>query len=49
MVRNDGTPDRWKYLGINNTSIQPGYICYGHDGVCYPVRNDWMFEKRAQL
>src|SRR5688572_10383082 len=48
-VRNDGTPDRWKYLGINNASTQPGYICYGHDGDCYPVRNDWMFEKRAQL
>ena len=47
-VRNDGTPDRWKYLGIDNKSSQPGYICYG-DGDCYPVRNDWMFEKRAQL
>ena len=49
VVRNDGTPDRWKYLGINNESIQPGYICYGYEGHCYPVRNDWMFEKRAQL
>ncbi|PKY55740.1 hypothetical protein RhiirA4_475406 [Rhizophagus irregularis] len=52
VVRNNGTPDRWKYLGINNESIQPGYIgyiCYRYEGHCYPVRNDWMFEKRAQL
>ncbi len=25
------------------------YICCGYDGPCYPVRNEWMFEKIAQL
>ncbi|GET04379.1 hypothetical protein GLOIN_2v1834454 [Rhizophagus clarus] len=29
--------------------VQPGYICCGYDGPCYPVRNEWMSEKIAQL
>ncbi|GES96443.1 hypothetical protein GLOIN_2v1471114 [Rhizophagus clarus] len=50
MVRNDGTPNKKKFLGIKNeSSVQPGYICYGYEGPCYPVRNEWMFEKIAQL
>jgi hypothetical protein len=50
VVRNDGTPDEKKFLGIKNeSSVQPGYICCGYDGPCYPVRNEWMSEKIAQL
>src|ERR1051325_5241621 len=50
VVRNDGTPNEKKFLGIKNElSVQPGYICCGYDGPCYPVRNEWMFEKIAQL
>ena len=50
MVRNDGTPDEKKFLGIKNeSSVQPRYICCGYDGPCYPVRNEWMSEKIAQL
>ncbi|RGB23286.1 hypothetical protein C1646_774734 [Rhizophagus diaphanus] len=33
----------------NESSVQPGYICYEYDGLCYPVRNEWMFEKIVQL
>ena len=50
VVRNDGTPNEKKFLGIKNeSSVQPRYICCGYDGSCYPVRNEWMFEKIAQL
>jgi len=40
-----------KFLGIKNESGQSGYICYEDEdeGCCYPVRNDWIYEKRAQL
>src|SRR5436305_7620318 len=51
VVRNDGTPDNKKSLDVKNESGQSGYICYEDEdeGRCYPVRNDWMYEKRAQL
>ncbi|RIA84660.1 hypothetical protein C1645_831915 [Glomus cerebriforme] len=36
VVRNDGTPNEKKFLDINNeSSVQPGYICYGYEGRCY--------------
>ena len=38
-----------KFLGIKNKSEQSGYICYGDEKRCYSVRNDWMYEKIAQL
>ncbi|RGB34394.1 hypothetical protein C1646_815401 [Rhizophagus diaphanus] len=50
VVRNDGTPDEKKFLDIKNeSSVQPGYICCGYDESYYPVRNEWMSEKIAQL
>src|SRR5256885_16445663 len=39
-VRNDSTPNEKKFLGIKNeSSVQPGYICCGYEGPCYPIRN----------
>ncbi len=38
-----------KFLSIKNESGQSGYICYGDKGCCYPVRNNQIYEKRAQL
>ena len=49
-VRNDGTPNEKKFLGINNEwgySNPSGEIWY--DDYCYPAKNDWIIEKRAQL
>ena len=47
MVRNDATSDNMKFLGIKNESEQSEYICYEDERYCYPVRNDWMYKKRA--
>ncbi|RGB29797.1 hypothetical protein C1646_766151 [Rhizophagus diaphanus] len=50
VVRNDGTSNEKKFLGTKNeSSVQPGYICCGYEEPCYPVRNEWIFEKIAQL
>ena len=50
-MRNDGTPDEKKFLGINNEwgySNPSGQIC-DEDGYCCPAKNDWIIEKRYQL
>ena len=53
VVRNDGTPNEKKFLGVKNELRQGqlGYICRGDwdERCCHPVRNDWMYEKVDQL
>ncbi|GBC51214.2 hypothetical protein GLOIN_2v1781605 [Rhizophagus irregularis DAOM 181602=DAOM 197198] len=50
-VRNDGTPDEKKFLGINNEwgYSNPSGQIYDEDGYCCPAKNDWIIEKRYQL
>ena len=44
LVRNDGTPDEKKFLGIKDGEYNPsGQIWHGE--YCYPARNDWIIEK----
>ena len=49
IVRNDDTSDNMKFLNIKSKSGQSEYICYENKEYCYHVRNNWMYEKRAQL
>jgi len=47
-VRNDGTPDDMKFLGIKNEGYNPsGQIWY--EEYCFSMKNGWIYEKRAQL